>query len=129
MFPFEEQGVSTPSWAPQSGATVLGRGVHLTSCCKNQSICIGEIEGCWKPRHLLKGMAHKILVTGTYPGLQWRDGGSKWIRVIQGETEYFVVLGRRLEGQSPMSMFLVSPSLVPPTDAIFPGLSTLSILR
>lgn len=52
------------------------------------SVLTGEMEGCWKPRHPLKGAGQSLSFVGTHPGLQQRDDSSRDSRVIQEKTVF-----------------------------------------
>lgn len=67
-------------WAPQPRAPGLGTGAPRTSGYENP---LGEMEGCWKSRHTLKGPMHRFKLIGTYHGLQNKNTSLKAIRAIQ----------------------------------------------
>lgn len=71
---------------PQSRAPRQGTGAPRTSGYENP---LGEIEGCWKPRHTFKGPMHRLKLIGTYRGLQHKDTSLGGIRDIQWETELY----------------------------------------
>lgn len=89
------------------------------------SVLTGEMEGCWKPRHPLKGAGHKLSLVGTHPGLQQRDDSSGDSRVIQKKTEFCGVEAR--DGGITFNAPVLSPPVAQPTVTIFPGLSALPL--
>lgn len=54
----------------------------------------------------------------THPAFQERDSGSEGTKVIQGETE-LCGFGERI-GWTATNVCVLSPTLTPPIDAIFP---------
>ena len=83
-----EQEISAPHGIPQPRTQVLRRGVPTASDYENQcGFCLGEMEGCYRPRHPLKRPSTDSLNYKNSPYVQSRESSSKGTRDIWGETE------------------------------------------
>lgn len=103
--PPEERGVPAPHWAPQLGALVPGRRIPTTSGCENQwGFRLGEMEGCWKPRHPPTGPVHRLKSqTFTLSSSKWTAGQK--VPGTYREKQNCMALGQGLEGQQ-LPLFL-----------------------
>lgn len=88
-------------------------------------VLTGKMEGCWKPKHRLKGAAHIVSFFVTHPGLQQRDDSSGDSRAIQEKTEFCGFEAG--DGRIAFDVPVLSPPVAQPTGTIFPGLSTLPL--
>lgn len=69
---------------PQPGTPVPG-GSSQTSGCENQwGLCLSETDGCWRPRHPLKGLCMESLIYKlTFSKLQQRSSSSNGVSDIR----------------------------------------------